>query len=305
MQDQVILGPAAAIHHRGGVVLQESRRVGGVIKPLAAHAGMGRRAKAQIVAAVPVNQVVAALIAGLCKVGDLVLPVAVVLQLLHGVKVEVRRLVAGGQTLRRLAAKGRIRLDLQQVSRDMGGSAPLDEFQRLIELRLRIMGQCQHDVAADVLKPCPAGRRKGRAGLPGRVGAAQRAQLRVPGRLHPKGDAVDPCLPEAPQAFLGDGLRVGLQGHLSPGHRAGGTDEPPDLSRAEQAGGAAAEIHGIGPQGCVRRKACQLPQQSVHIGVRHAPLPGLGVEIAIPAFGKAVRDMQIKSEGHKTSQPFS
>ena len=28
------------------------------------------------------------------------------------------------------------------------------------------------------------------------------------------------------QAFLGDGLRVGLQGHLSPGHRAGGTDEP-------------------------------------------------------------------------------
>ena len=54
-----------------------------------------------------------------------------------------------------------------------------------------------------------------------------------------------------------------------------------------------------------RMAACQLPQQSVHIGVRHAPLPGVGVEIAIPAFGKAVGDMQIKSEGHKTSQPFS
>jgi hypothetical protein len=31
----------------------------------------------------------------------------------------------------------------------------------------------------------------------------------------------------------------------------------------------------------------------------------VGVEIAIPAFGKAVGDMQIKSEGHQISQPFS
>ena len=73
---------------------------------------MGRRAKAQIVAAVPVNEVVAALIAGLCKVGDLVLAVAVVFQLLHRVKIEIGGFVAGGQPLGRVLAEGRVRLDL-------------------------------------------------------------------------------------------------------------------------------------------------------------------------------------------------
>ena len=66
---------------------------------------MRRRAKAQIVAAVPVNEVVSALIAGLCKVGDLVLFVAVVFQLLHRVEVKISRLVAGGQALGRVKTK--------------------------------------------------------------------------------------------------------------------------------------------------------------------------------------------------------
>ena len=57
---------------------------------------MRRRAKAQIVAAVPVDEVVTAFIARLCKVGDLVLAVAVVLQLLYGVKVEIGGLISGG-----------------------------------------------------------------------------------------------------------------------------------------------------------------------------------------------------------------
>jgi hypothetical protein len=73
---------------------------------------MRRRAKAQIVAAVPVDEVVTAFIARLCKVGDLVLAVAVVFQLLHGIKVEISGFIAGGQTLRRVLAEGRVRLDL-------------------------------------------------------------------------------------------------------------------------------------------------------------------------------------------------
>ena len=73
---------------------------------------MCRRAKAEIIAAVPVDEVVLPLVARLCKVGDLVLAVAVVFQLLHGVKVEIGGFIAGGQTLRRVLAEGRVRLDL-------------------------------------------------------------------------------------------------------------------------------------------------------------------------------------------------
>ena len=52
------------------------------------------------------------LVARLCKVGDLVLAVAVVFQLLHGIKVEISGFIAAGQTLRRVLAEGGVRLDL-------------------------------------------------------------------------------------------------------------------------------------------------------------------------------------------------
>ena len=111
LQDQVVLCTAAAVHDGRGGVLQKGGGVRRVAEPLAAHAGVRRRAKAQIVAAVPVDEVMLPLVARLCKVGDLVLAVAVVFQLLHGVKVEIGGFIAGGQTLRRVLAEGRVRLD--------------------------------------------------------------------------------------------------------------------------------------------------------------------------------------------------
>ena len=96
LQDQVVLCTAAAVHDGRGGVLQKGGGVRRVAEPLAAHAGVRRRAKAQIVAAVPVDEVVPAFIARLCKVGDLVLAVAVVFQLLHGVKVEIGGFIACG-----------------------------------------------------------------------------------------------------------------------------------------------------------------------------------------------------------------
>ena len=111
LQDQVVLCTAAAVHDGCGGVLQKGGGVRRVAEPLAAHAGVCRRAKAQIVAAVPVDEVMLPLVARLCKVGDLVLAVAVVFQLLHGVKVEIGGFIAGGQTLRRVLAEGRVRLD--------------------------------------------------------------------------------------------------------------------------------------------------------------------------------------------------
>ena len=187
----------------------------------------------------------------------------------------------------------------------MGRPAFFDQLQCLVKFGLRIVGQRQHDVAADILKPGAPGGGKGCPRLLSAVGTAKGAQLGVPGRLHPEGDAVHPRRPEAPQALLGDGLGVCLQGDLCTGHRLCCPDEPLCLRRGKQAGRAAAEIEGVRPQGGIRRKAVQLPQQRVHIGVRYAALPGVGVEIAVPAFGKTVGNMQIKSKGHTISQPFS
>ena len=111
LQDQVVLCTAAAVHDGCGGVLQKGGGVRRVAEPLAAHAGVCRRAKAQIVAAVPVDEVMLPLVARLCKVGDLVLAVAVVFQLLHGIKVEIGGFIACGQTLWRVLAEGRVRLD--------------------------------------------------------------------------------------------------------------------------------------------------------------------------------------------------
>ena len=170
----------------------------------------------------------------------------------------------------------------------MGRPAFFDQFQCLVKLGLRIMGQGQHDVAADVRKACPPGGGKGSPRLLCRVRPAQCAQLGVPGRLHPEGDAVHSRLPEARKALFGHRLRVCFQRDLCPGQGPGRIDEPFCLLRAQQTGGAAAKIKGVRLQGPLRCKAVKLPHKSLHIGIRHAALTGVGIEIAVPAFGKTV-----------------
>ncbi len=127
-----------------------------------------------------------------------------------------------------------------------------------------IMGQGQHHVAADVLKACPAGRRKGRAGLRavwGRpsvfswVSRADCTQRRCG----------SPPPPGSPQGLLGHGLRVGLQRDLRPGCRSCRRNEPGGISRGEQAGGAAAKIDRVRVKRRFRRKAGKLPQKGIHI----------------------------------------
>jgi len=49
----------------------------------------------------------------------------------------------------------------------------------------------------------------------------------------------------------------------------------------------------------------QLPQKGVYVSAGNAPLSGCRIEIAVPAFGKTVRNMQIKSKRHEISLPFS
>ena len=151
----------------------------------------------------------------------------------------------------------------------------------------------------------PACGGKGRTGLLCGVGAAQRLELAVPGRLDAEGNAVDARLPECLERVFGHGLRVGFQRDLGPGQGLCGGDEPGGVCRVQQTGRSTAEIKGVRPQGRVRRKPGEFPQKGVHIGPGDAALAGGGVEITVSAFGKTVGNMQIKSEGHQISQPFS
>ena len=173
----------------------------------------------------------------------------------------------------------------------MGSPATLDQFQRFVKLGFGVVRQCQHDVAADVRKACPPGGGKGSPRLFCRMRPAQRAQLGIPGRLHPEGDTVHSRLPEACKTFFRHRLRVCFQCDLGPRHRPGRIDQPFCLLRAQQAGRAAAKIKGVRLQRCFRRKAGKLPQKSIHIGIRHAALTGVGIKITVPAFGKTVRNV--------------
>ena len=167
------------------------------------------------------------------------------------------------------------------------------------------MGQGQHDVAADVLEACPPRGCECRPRLPGRVGAAQRFQLAVPRGLDAEGDAVDAGFPEGAERCLGDRFRVGFQRDLGTGEGRRCRDQPGGILRGQQAGGAAAEIEGVRAERSIRRKAVQLPQQGVYVCRGDAPLAGRGIEIAVPAFGKTVGNVEIKSKRHEISQPFS
>ena len=101
----------------------------------------------------------------------------------------------------------------------LGAPVP-DQGQGGVKLGLRVMGEGQHNVPADVLEPGPAGLRKGGPGLGGIVGPAQGPELGVAGRLDPQGKPVDPGGPETPQQVLGDRFGVGLQGDFRPGRGA-------------------------------------------------------------------------------------
>ena len=90
----------------------------------------------------------------------------------------------------------------------MGRPARPDEGERLIELGPAVVGQSQHDVPAEVGKARLPGHLEGGCRLTGGVGPAEGAQLGIPGRLHPDGQAVDPGGAVAPQLLRGDGLGV-------------------------------------------------------------------------------------------------
>ena len=171
----------------------------------------------------------------------------------------------------------------------MCAAALLQKRQRCVKLGITVFRQGQHNIAANFRKPGLPRPGKGLRSAPGRMGAPQPPQLGVAGALHPKADACHACRTKTRQAFRGHHIRVGFQRDFRPRQGICRCDQAFQLLRCQQRRRTAAKIQRIGPTVIFGK----LPQQSVHIGLRHAPRPGGRVEITIPAFGPAVGDMQV------------
>ena len=111
LQKDVILRAAAPILHRLAVRVQKAMGVAEPVKALAVHAAVGRRAKTQVILAVPVQQVVPSLKTGAGKVADLVLGKAGLFQLLYTVEIKICGSVLVRQTGRGTLAEGGARLN--------------------------------------------------------------------------------------------------------------------------------------------------------------------------------------------------
>ena len=102
---------------RGGAS-QKAIQVAGPVEPPPAPEGVGRGAQPQIFMALPVEKVVAALIAWAGEVADLVLKIAQLGQLVHTKEILAGGLVLLGQ-VQSHAGKGGAGLHLQQVGGEM------------------------------------------------------------------------------------------------------------------------------------------------------------------------------------------
>ena len=180
----------------------------------------------------------------------------------------------------------------------MRAAAAVQKLQRGVQLFLRIAGQGQHHVARQVGKArllCPKQRL---AGLGGGVRAPHAAQAFIQGRLHAQGKAVCARGEKAAQQSGRQRLGVCLQRNLRPGAGLCRINQLCKLGRAQQAGRAAAEIQGVR---CTRKlpaQAGQLAQKGVYIRLRHLCASAKGIKIAVAAFGKAVRNMEIDALHH-------
>ena len=105
LHQEKILRRAVALRLFGGGARREALYI---IRPEAAHTthtAVGRRADAPIIAAVPIQQIVPPLVAGLGKVADFILVIARGLQLLHGIQVKIGGGIVVRQTGGQVAVK--------------------------------------------------------------------------------------------------------------------------------------------------------------------------------------------------------
>ena len=173
----------------------------------------------------------------------------------------------------------------------MRAAAALQKGQRRVKFGVAVLGQRQHDIAANFCKPgTPRPGQRLRSALGG-MGAPQPPQLRVAGTLHPKTDTRHTRCAEPRQTSPRYHVRVCFQRDFCPGQGIGRKDQAFDLFRCQKCRRPAAKIQRI-------RSAvifAKFPQQRFHIPLRHAPRPRRRIKITISAFCPAIGDVQINS----------
>src|SRR5690606_27370830 len=128
-------------------------------------------------------------------------------------------------------------------------------------------------------------------------------QAAVVKALDAEAEAIDPGRQVVGKAAVLGCARVGFQGDLEAGHEAqagGGTlQEAVDGGGREQAGGAAAEEHGV--DGAVPGQGqvvVEVGEQGVDVGVEGEFAAGLvRVEVAVGAFADAPGEVDVEGQG--------
>ena len=199
-----------------------------------------------------------------------------------------------------MAAKGGARLDLQKIGRNVTGPALLQQLQRGVELRLRIIGQCYHDVSADIRKARLPRHAQRLPALCGGVRTPQPPQAVVEGGLYAQRQPVCAGAQKAFQQGGGEGLGIRFHRHLGVGQRTGCLHHAFQLSGREQTGSPAAKIERVGAGQLL---AFQLPHNGPDVFVGHAAAVSGRVKVAIATFGEAIGDMDVDAKGHTLRPP--
>ena len=161
---------------------------------------MRPRAEAQILLHRPVFQVVARCAPRPGKVGDLVLPVARLLEQSDCRKIFLRlRVVIRDEKPVLFEKERRALFDLEPIAGQMLGLQSDGRPQVFPPARRRLLRQAVNQVEAQVVKARCAGGAHGLDRLAVRVDASDQAQLVVARGLHPERNAVEARAPELPQ----------------------------------------------------------------------------------------------------------
>ena len=282
---QIIVGAAAA----GGAL-----DMGGV-----GNFAVGTGTDAQIIAKLPIIEVVAAGLAGAGKGGSFIVVKAGIGQgLVHGI-FNILCGIIMRQAGRRRVAEGRVGLHGEVVGADVacaGGEGGVHILPRRFHI---LAGQGIHQIDVYPLKQCQR-RIDGGQRFMAAVDAAERLQRLIVEALYADRQAGDAGIFKAAKLCFFKRARVGferdfglrLQGH----ERAHAAEQALDGSRLKQAGRAAADKDGFhrSPPN-IGQLGLQIKQQRIDIGGFGQIAFGLmGIEIAIRAFAHAPRNVDIK-----------
>ena len=295
------------------------RHEGGRLAPahLAQHAvreaelAVRARANAEVIAELPVVQVVRAAVA-LARIGrHLVARQAAGAGALGDQVQHVAGQVGVRQAGGRSGREHRVGLDGQVVD----GQVRRLEAQRRVQLARQVVQRLPRQRVHQVEVEGVEGR--GRLGqrlarLAGAVNATEPLQLRVVEALHAHRQPRDAGLPEALEALALEGAGVGLQRDLAAGlQRQAGAhvgDQLADLLGVEQAGRAATdEDADDGPTPHQRQRGLQVGAQRGEVGLRgvggqRAILHFMRVEVAIRAFAQAPGQVHVQRQGRQRRQ---